>query len=373
MNNLFNIVCVNCFKDKILHEVIISFDKKGNCPWCGSQDVNIIPFYELGDLFRDAAELYKQTGFTGDKISYLMQGDWDIFSDDIEKDPDLMQNLTAKILQSGIPNKELYSDYDDYFERDTSKLLDEWYYQADAYFSTQEDLLNFREYELEVFLDQFAAAFGYLSVGYEPGKIFYRARIHKNRLQTERFSLSELHAPKPKDTLTGRANLKGKPVLYLASKPQTAIFEVRPTRGAAVGVAKVEIKEKVRLVSLLKYELPESPFLNDSLIWMAQLAEFFNRLAEDLSTPIMPHEQEKLYRPTQFLCELIRVAHYNGVEYPSSSGIGHNIVLFRPEHAEPIGSKYVRIDDISITYSDLEEDEPVYDEGPYDYLLDSES
>lgn len=277
MNN-FEVACINCFKDNILHEEIISFNKKGNCPWCGSQDVNVIPLYELGELFRDVASLYKQDDNGIDTISFLLQGDWDIFSDKIENDPELMQDLTVSILKSGIPLKELFTDYPDYsesFQRQEPQLLEYWHERVEAHLTgnnlkeetetSPADIYN----DLSDFLE---VVFEDLAVSYEPGHIFYRARIHKDRYRTEPFSLAELEAPPPEKAEAGRANLKNKPVLYLANNDKTAIYEVRAWKGTAVAVAKVKLKQRVSVVSLLDFGLPESPFFQEEyLAWKVQL------------------------------------------------------------------------------------------------------
>ncbi len=228
MNNS-EVACIRCFKDKILHEEIISFNTKGDCPWCDSQSINVIPLYELGELFRDVASLYKQDDNGIDTISYLLQGDWDIFSDEIENDPELMQELTVSILKSGIPLKELFTDYPDYsesFQRQEPQLLEYWHERVEAHLTgnnlkeetetSPADIYN----DLSDFLE---VVFEDLAVSYEPGHIFYRARIHKDRYRTELFSLAELGAPPPEKAEAGRVNLKNKPGLYLANNDKTAI------------------------------------------------------------------------------------------------------------------------------------------------------
>lgn len=375
MNNS-EVACINCFKDKILYEEIISFNKKGDCPWCNSQDVNVIPLYELGDMFRRVASLYKQVNNGIDTISFLLQDDWDIFSDKIEDDPELMQDLTISILESGIPHKELFSDFPNYnegFQRPEEQLLEYWHERAEAYLTGDNlkveaetgtaDSYNYMPDFLEVVFED-------LAVIYEPGHIFYRARIHKDRYRAELFSLAELGAPPPEKAEAGRANLKNKPVLYLANNDKSAIYEVRAWKGTAVAVAKVKLQQRINVVSLLDYELPESPFFQEEyLSYRVQLAELFYRLGEELSMPVMKHEEEQLYQSTQYLCELVRKAGYHGVKYPSSSDYGHNIVLFNPEYAEPIDITYIKIDDIEPIYHELRKHEPIYDEGPYDYLF----
>lgn len=373
--NDFEYACIKCFKDKVLLKEILSFNQKGDCSWCGSQDINIIPLYKLGELFRGVCSLYKQVDGGLDNISYLILEDWDLYGEKIENDPVLMQDLTVSILESGIAHKDLFTDHPDYnegFERTESLLLDYWDEIAIAHLTGKklgEDSDSDKKDMYSNLADILGIVFEDLAVSYKQGHIFYRARIHDDRYRTNKFSTSDLGAPPRKEAIAGRANRKNEPVLYLANNEKTAIYEIRAWKGTAVAYANIKIKKDVSVVSLLNYDFPESPFYQDYLSWRVELAGLFYRFAGELSMPVMDKEKDQLYQSTQLLCDLIKKAGYNGVEYPSSSDFGHNIVLFNPELAEPISVTYVKIDDINPAYHILNEHEAIYDEGPYDYLF----
>ena len=85
--------------------------------------------------------------------------------------------------------------------------------------------------------------------------------------------------------------------------------------------------------------------------------------------PVMPGEEENLYFSTQYLCDLVKKSGYDGIEYPSAIGNGFNVVLFNPEDAEVISLEYVRINGIHHSTNPLKDNEPIYEEGPFDYLF----
>jgi hypothetical protein len=65
-----------------------------------------------------------------------------------------------------------------------------------------------------------------------------------------------------------------------------------------------------------------SLFFTDLLKWKLELANPLYRLGQDMSWPVMPHEQEILYKPTQLLALMIQSAGYDGCIYPSAMGSG---------------------------------------------------
>lgn len=204
------------------------------------------------------------------------------------------------------------------------------------------------------------------------GAVFSRARVHKDRVRVERFTLEDLGAPSPEETPPGRANRKNKPVLYLASDEPTALSEVRAWKGAAIAIAKVRINRLIRVVDLLHLDIPESPFFEELLDWRLQLGALFHRFGEELSRPVMPQEEKILYKPSQHLCDLIRRAGFDGIIFPSAMGPGHNLVVFDFSAAEILERKYFRVNGVSYHYKELNEHEPTYNEAPYDFFLNKD-
>ena len=379
MNHDSSLICHRCFNDKTLIDYIREKGKRSWCDWCGGRNVYVVPLYMLGDIFRDVVEIYNSGAWDDESISFLLQEDWEVFSGKIEQAPnDLMQEMILAILKAGIDPKDYIADYPDYndgFCRKEAWLVEHWHEKAETYFtSVQKD---FDIANLSYFIggenypdlpDQLEVAFEDLSDAYKPGKILYRARIHKDRFQTERFSPAELGAPTEK-TPAGRANRKNKPVLYLSNDDATALSEVRAWKGTAVAIAKMKVKRRLTVVSLLNYAFPQSPFFDELLRWKVQLALLFDRLAYELSMPVIAREDEKLYFSTQYLCDWVKKSGFDGIEYPSAMGNGFNIALFNPKDAEVIDIKYVRVKSIEPEFNKLGNHDTIYEERPFDYLF----
>ena len=373
--------CQHCFRDKVLIDFIRQEGRRGWCDWCGGRNVYVIPLYKLGNIFRDVVSIYQSGDGNDDSISFLLQEDWDVFSDRIEQAPDdLMQRLTVAILKSGLSPKDYHSgdypDYTDFFRRKGEWLVEHWHEKAEAYFfggqrrlqETLSSISNHME-PIDSLPDQLETALEDLSRTYETGHILYRARIHKDRFREKWFSLAEVGAPPPDDAPAGRANRKKEPVLYLASNAETALAEVRAWNGMAVAIAGFTIKKPLSVISLLNYQLPESPFFEEYLEWKIQMAALFDRLAEELSRPVLLGEDDNVYFSTQYLCDWVKQSGHDGIEYPSAMGSGFNVALFEPGYAAPLDMQYVRINKIKHIYDPLDPDEPLYDEGPFDYLF----
>lgn len=226
-------VCIRCFKDRYLRDLIKENRLKGACDFCGSRNVSIYPLDDLADLFRDVAGIYEPVdGLGGALISYLLQEDWNVFSRKIEEAPDdLMQAVAVAILRSGLHPKEYvdYPDYSGFFRRQDYWLEAHWHSKAEAFMDSpgedaQKGLSNGEtENDLE-YPDYLETVFEDLAVSYEPGQVFFRARIHKDRFRKNRIKLSEMGAPPPENAHAFRANRAGVPVLYLASDERTEVL-----------------------------------------------------------------------------------------------------------------------------------------------------
>jgi RES domain-containing protein len=376
-------VCHRCFNDKALINFIRQEGQRGWCDWCGARNVYVIPLYELGYIFRDAVSIFEEGEWNDDSISLLLQDGWQVFSDRIEQvQDDLMQKMTVAILMAGLDPKDYSSgDYPDYkggFHWKESQLVEHWHEKAESYFEVRQQKKNVRQQWFDSqkandpygdLPDLLEVAFEDLSIEYKPGKKLYRARIHMNRSQTKRFDCADMSAPAAIRMRAGRANRPKQRVLYLASDAPTALAEVRAWKGMAVAIGEMEITESLRIVSLLKYKIPESPFFADLLEWKLNLGELFHRLGDEMSAPMIADDDKKLYFSTQFFCDWVRQAGYDGVEYPSAMGPGFNVVLFKPEQANCLDISYVRITGIQHSSEKIGVNESTYEEGPFDYLF----
>ena len=157
-------------------------------------------------------------------------------------------------------------------------------------------------------------------------------------------------------------------MLYLASSRSTALAEVRAWKGAPVAVAKHRLKHPVLIVDLRKPQALKSPFAMRYPRWGVEMTILLHRLADDLARPLMHHEVERMYRPTQYLaCWIRATGFYHGFIYPSRMASGFNIVLFDPEaHTEAIEKMDFRISNVAFFSKELDEYDDIFEESPYD-------
>ncbi len=123
----------------------------------------------------------------------------------------------------------------------------------------------------------------------------------------------------------GRANPKGIPYLYLATKKNTAMAEIRPWVGSMISVAIFEITKEIRIVDCstdfnCTYGCCPTTEEREKAIW-ADINKAF-------SIPIIPNDRTADYVPTQIIAELINYEGYYGIKYQSTLGDGKNFVLF---------------------------------------------
>jgi RES domain-containing protein len=380
-----NVACIRCFKDKRLQKFIRETGRKSHCPWCGSRNTYVVPLEELGPLFRDVARIYDPVEGPeppGDSISLLLQEDWDIFSERIENASDnLMEEMTISILEAGLNPKDDVDepDYSGFFRKPRDWMEDGWHEKIEKLMEPVEPAIEKENGSIgQDILDESSypeaheIAFEDFGLDFKKGKVLFRARIHEDRNRKDRFQLHEMGAPKPEEATPGRANRAGEPVLYLASDEKTALSEKRAWNDAPVAIARVRLKKRLWIVNLKDHKLLDSPFFEELLAWKVQLMGLFRRFGEELSRPVLPHEKEVLYKPSQHLCDLIRKNGFDGVAYPSAMGPGFNVVIFDTEAAKPLDRKYVRAK-VQYYYDNLGDYEPIYEETPYDHLLEEKN
>lgn len=303
--------CHLCFDDDALRNWIKGEStRRARCAWCGHIGA-LIPLSKLSEPFRGVANFYKEASGVsaweqGEQIGFLLNDDWGVFSERIQI-ADLSQELAISILQADLHGKERYDhpDYDGLFLRRASSLKEHWDSLAterlEGAVKDPPDVNPIVEDVQGGLPTQLATAFEDLAVTVPASTVMFRARIHDERKRKEKYSISEIGPPPEGKAKAGRANLKGQPVLYMATNPSTALAEVRAWKGAAVALARFELAKDLLLVDLAQVRRVQSPFFSDLLKWEVDLAALLDRLSNDMSRPVMPHEEEVLYRPTQLL------------------------------------------------------------------------
>ena len=161
-----------------------------------------------------------------------------------------------------------------------------------------------------------------------------------------------------KKLVPGRANAKGKVVLYCANRENTAVAEVRPARGEYISVAEVHTTKDLDLLDLsAELEWP-NPFTDDSVNYRVEFAGLMAGFAEELSRPLRSRDDTTDYIPSQKLVDLIQKERTDGIIYPSAmEPTGTNVVLFDPTAVQIGLSRLVEILDMRVQYQDAQLDD----------------
>ncbi len=147
----------------------------------------------------------------------------------------------------------------------------------------------------------------------------------------------------PKEVIVGngRANPKYIRYLYMSKDPTTALFEVRPLLFDAVNLAKIEIKENLKIANIAS----DIDYRNISdgtieLYTMGLIQGAFSK----------PTNNKDVYIVTQIIAEYIKSIGYDGIKYNSSLHKGGiNYTIFNYQKCESISSQDFRIEDFKIT------------------------
>ncbi|MDI6753247.1 MAG: RES family NAD+ phosphorylase [Thermodesulfobacteriota bacterium] len=183
-------------------------------------------------------------------------------------------------------------------------------------------------------------------------RVWWRAQLghaHQPMYEDEDFPYpAERMKPLRDRAGEGRANPKGIPYLYLSTKRETALAEVRPWIGSLISVGAFEILRELRIVNcttdvhnIVYFEEP-LPDEREKAVWFA--------IDRAFSRPVDPADDVAAYVPTQILAELFKAEGYDGIGYRSSLGPGHNIALFDLDVADLIACLLFEVKDISFKF-----------------------
>lgn len=133
----------------------------------------------------------------------------------------------------------------------------------------------------------------------------------------------------------GRMNAPGISVFYGAGDKDTCVDEVRPPVGSHVVAARFEVLHTLRLLDLdaLERIYVEASYFDPEYAASRSQALFLQRLAREISRPVMPQDETTEYLATQTMAEYLAnqlQPRLDGIIYRSSqtSDSGNNLVLF---------------------------------------------
>lgn len=330
--------CPECFGDNGLRENIIPSlnPLKGKCSFCGSDDVDIIEPAALSDYFELVINAYELDA-EGINLVELLRDDWCLFTHEV-MDNAHARELLAEVLDNGDIVRRNFSPSQSYKSTALAQwdeFRDELLYKNRYFLDGQIDKLRLKE-----LLDHLKAR--------DLPNIWFRARINQDDVPYE---IDFMGAPPKRITSHGRANPPGIPYLYLGSKPETAVSEIRPHTGETATIAEFNLPDNLVMADLRQPRKHVSPFVLSDTIDIGKMRAdipFLEKLGQELTQPVLPKSAALDYIPSQYLCEFIKKIGFHGVVYNSSVSEGINMALFYPDKAVARSTTQVTVKKVTV-------------------------
>lgn len=313
--------CPECFGDLELEKQIFPFlgAKLGDCNFCKTKNTPVISPSKLVDYFKPLIHSYKPDK-KGQPLLQLLKEDWQLLVSPNLTEKRAEQLLSLILNDDQIAKRKFSAPYNETQGVEQWKeLKKEIMYKNRWFLDTQIDLNRLQE------------LLNHLLAKNLP-EIWFRARLTN---EEKIFPIQEMGAPPYRLTSHGRANTVGIPYLYLGSKPETAVAEVRPNNDEKSCVAEFLVKD-LNVVDLCNPRKRVSPFIqedSDAISMLRADLPFLEQLGNELTRPVLPIGAAIDYIPSQYLCEFIKKQNFDGVIYSSSVSDGINLALFDQKKA----------------------------------------
>lgn len=345
-------VCHDCINDSFLANEVKEKGSRGLCGYCGKKR-KVLTLKKLAERIHEVLKEHfrlslneipwKQSGYpVVDLIANLADLDEEIAEDvrALLSEPHEYEAMT-----NGVENPY---DSDAHYEELSS---DEWGFREvwDTFRSEIRSRSRFFSTSAE---DALRRIFGGLSklktlddqpvirefTPDDEDRFIWRARTAQSTKELRAIlgtPVREIGPPTSRLAKAGRMNAEGIPVFYGALDEKTCVAEVRAPVGSYVVVAKFEVLQPLRLLDFdsLKKIYVEGSHFDPDYAWRLGHASFLERLAHEMSRPVMPEDEVFEYLVTQAVAEYL--AHkveprLDGIIFHSSQtdGAGRNVVLF---------------------------------------------
>lgn len=342
-----NLCCVKCFDEHCIQEFIRNHEQRGDCDYCGSEDVHIADVEEVAHFIREGVErVYEDAA---NRVAYesaeggyqlpttdmadILQWEWCVFGEALDDPTELMKDLgcydgTPYVRQDpyGPPSGgvEEISRWEKFCARVKQERRYTLFYRNEEA-GTEDDADDPGTFIRDVAREMQEHLLRTLDAGVE----VYRARRKQN---DQPLGHRDLTSPPPERAVSSRMSPPGIPAFYGALDRDTALAEVRPGLGDEVAIARFEVRKPLLVLDLSEIPSPASRFSEEYWFHFEEfIRPFLRQFAEDIARPIRAEDSPIEYTPAQVFSEFVRVfLQVSGILYRSSMRPGGVcVVLFR--------------------------------------------
>jgi RES domain-containing protein len=157
--------------------------------------------------------------------------------------------------------------------------------------------------------------------------------------------------PRASQAVEGRANPKGIPYLYLASKRDTAMAEVRAWIGSDISVARFKTVREMQIVNVVTDTRQSIVYMKEPIAEKREQC-VWKDIDMAFARPISVSDDVADYVPTQIIAELFKGDGFDGIAYRSAVGDGDNIALFYIDTARLISCHLFRTKGMNLEFEE---------------------
>lgn len=354
------ICCIECFKDTEIRAAIEMAGHNGTCPICNNENTWIYDSTQDADktnvdeLLNSILELYVPESdlpaLYPEEEKLLIEDrllkDWNIFAGDSSKvkqivkkyvsellDPD--SKINSKIMTERVGIPQLFNEA---YLRDNS-IMGKYSWDVFKKYLRNENRFHSKYINLEILESVLKETETLIPEGTK----FYRARVSNRK----GYSRNEMWAPPDDVASPGRANSRGQSCLYLCSRKETTVKEIRAHAFDYVTIATFKLNRDVNVLDLSAI-VHSSPFYaeNDKVAYLLNEGTL-QQIQNDLAKPMSRFDSELDYLPTQYISDFAKFLGYDGVKYISTfDKMSYNVALFESTACDCIYHRNYLIGDL---------------------------
>jgi len=365
-------LCATCAKHPEVKALVISDLTAGVCGACGATDDGVFNperFALLRNLIRALIRLHfneedYNPHWGGTSIDQVLLGEDNPILEVATLD-DYQDALMHRITWEGeiYPNPDkgiwIFAGQDDDGGRGLQFSIPETVNRELRDIELRLERENFHAIEaaMEKMVDRIESE---LETTVQAGTLWYRGRIgvEDNSIHFGNGEVTHIATPykgsaigalPPPRASAGRTNRQGVSVLYVASKIETAVAEIRPHPSHFISIGGFRALKDIRVA---RFDLPIGSFASsDTRLELFALIYHIDSL---LTAQVIPEERHR-YSATQLLSDILIRRGFEGVIYRSSVSEGINLCAFDPAAFvfDPNASAVTKVDEVHYRFSSI--------------------